>query len=424
MKALILKDLKIFLSSKVVWITGFILPIFLITLFTFVYGGVNPNKKPTPKTLNVAACDLDNTEISKKTLIQFKTIPNVIFESLDSGEALNLVRSGKRASILMIDNGFADSFLSGNNLPIELQYDEAKSFEIGLLQGALISKLNSLNSQMGQLSAQRLRHKMSKNLSADNKDSKNDFLKSYDKFVEDYARTVSNSNSSNSTTNAFGIEQLQLKPIISSDNNKTTLALVQAVAGTSILMLLFLLSGIGASILDEKQAGTLKRILCAPITPSHILLSKCISVNIISICQLLVMFLYANLVFGLPIFKVFPALIILIVLTSYACTSFGMLLASCAQSRQQIQGLSTFIILVMSCLGGSMMPLFFMPTFMQKIAVVSINYWAIEGFFDIFWRQLPLMSTNFLSKLSVLFIIGSVINFVALKLFQRNLFKD
>jgi len=52
----------------------------------------------------------------------------------------------------------------------------------------------------------------------------------------------------------------------------------------------------------------------------------------------------------------------------------------------------------MSCIGGSMIPLFAMPLFMQKISVFSVNYWGVQGFYDIFWRMLPLTDTNFFDK--------------------------
>ena len=49
------------------------------------------------------------------------------------------------------------------------------------------------------------------------------------------------------------------------------MGLVQSVAGTSVMMLLFSVAGIGGSLLDEKQDGMLKKLLCSPISPNHIL---------------------------------------------------------------------------------------------------------------------------------------------------------
>ena len=68
-----------------------------------------------------------------------------------------------------------------------------------------------------------------------------------------------------------------------------------------------------------------------------------------------------------------------------------------------------------------MMPLVFMPEIMHKLAVVSVNYWAIEGFFDIFWRQLPL--SEIYPKMLVLMGIGIVLTSISVISFKRNLLK-
>jgi len=68
-----------------------------------------------------------------------------------------------------------------------------------------------------------------------------------------------------------------------------------------------------------------------------------------------------------------------------------------------------------------MIPLFAMPPIMQKIAVVSVNYWGIQGFYDIFARNLSLM--ELLPRITVLLGIGLVMSIISLRLFKNNLFK-
>jgi len=200
-------------------------------------------------------------------------------------------------------------------------------------------------------------------------------------------------------------------------------SLVHAVAGTSVFMLLFSVAGIGGGLLDEKQEGILKKLLSSPIPPDYILYGKLVFANIISIIQLIIMFVYGWLVFGLDIMHHLPALILMIFATAFACSGFGVVLASFAKTRQQVQGFSNIIVLVMSGLGGSMIPLFVMPEIMQKIAVFSVNYWGIQGIYDIFWKLVPLSDSTFLSRVFVLIGIGTLMNFIALLMFRRNILK-
>lgn len=200
-------------------------------------------------------------------------------------------------------------------------------------------------------------------------------------------------------------------------------SLVHAVAGTSVMMLLFSVAGIGGSLCDEKQEGMLKKFLCSPIPPNHILYGKLVYANIISIIQLIIMFVYAWLVFGLDIIHYLPSLLFMIFATAYACSGFGVLLASFAKTRRQVQGYSTIIVMVMSAVGGSMIPIFIMPEIMQKVAVFTVNYWGIQGIYDIFLKLLPITDITFLSRVFVLLGIGSFLNFIALMMFKKNILK-
>jgi len=201
----------------------------------------------------------------------------------------------------------------------------------------------------------------------------------------------------------------------------SNLGLVQAVAGTAIMMLLFSIAELGTSILEEKETGTLDRLLYSPLNSTAILTGKILFALFTSWFQLTVMFLFSWLALGLDIFINVPALILMIIATGFAVSSFGIFLASISKTRKQAQSLSTLVILIMSALGGSMIPLFSLPDIMQKIAVVTVNYWAIQGFYDIFWRTLPLV--EILPRILVLIGIGGVITFFSVVLFKKNVLK-
>jgi ABC-type Na+ efflux pump permease subunit len=203
------------------------------------------------------------------------------------------------------------------------------------------------------------------------------------------------------------------------EKNSRNLGLIQAVAGTAILMLLFSVAGIGTSILEEKENGTISRLLFSPVSLRTILFSKMLFALFIAVLQLSVMFLFSWIFLDLDISLNLEALLLMILSTSFAVSSLGIFLAAIAKSRQQALSLSTLIILVMSALGGSMIPLFIMPDIMSDIAVVSVNFWSIQGFYDIFWRQLPL--SEILPRIFMLTGFGLVFSFFSVRLFSKNI---
>jgi ABC-2 type transport system permease protein len=69
-----------------------------------------------------------------------------------------------------------------------------------------------------------------------------------------------------------------------------------------------------------------------------------------------------------------------------------MLLAAACRTRRQAQTIANTVILVLSALGGSMVPRFFMPEALKAAGWLTPNTWALEAYSGIFWRGEPLSS--------------------------------
>ena len=404
MLKLAIKDLKLFFADKWAMIITFALPIALTTLMVFAFGGAG-QQKSEPKTLVVA--DNDKSDASKNVIAQLDSSKEFEVMQKSSDEAENLVKKGKEEAVLIFHKGFGDSLNAGNNPLIEFKYDAAKEVEVRILQGALTGKL------MGIIGKKSMTKNMFVKIDAE--------YPNLDSAMREKIHAQISKSFSSDETNKQSESFLKATPLVSEKENSPML--VQSVAGMAIMMLLFSVAVMGASLLDEKREGTLKKLLYSPMPSNSILYGKMLYVNLISIFQLVIMFIFANLAFGLDIFSHLPSLLLMIIATAFACSSFGILLASFAKSSQQVSGMSTLIILVMSCIGGSMLPTFFMPAFMQKISIFSVNYWGIQGFYDIFWRMLPLTDTTFLSRIFVLLLMGTIMNFIALQIFKKNILK-
>ena len=108
--------------------------------------------------------------------------------------------------------------------------------------------------------------------------------------------------------------------------------------------------------------------------------------------QLCVMFLWGALVFKLDLFHHIPGFLMMAVTTTFCTAAFGLLLASFCRTRAQLAAISTLVVLTISALGGSMFPRFLMPEKLQKAGLVLFNSWALDGFTNVFWRDMPLSS--------------------------------
>ena len=392
------KDLMLFFHDQRTVILTFLLPLILISLFAFAYGGIGEfDGRSEPVRLLIA--DLDKTVSSQEIISSIDSLKDIRLVISDSVKAEELVIKGNYACALIIYKGFQDSLVAGNTSPVEIVYDRSREMEIAVLQENLIS---TLMASTGKIVV---------------KNRIENYLKGQFPYID---KNITDNIARNATDNNDNMPVIKWTSVVG-EKNDTKLGLIQAVAGTAILMLLFSVSGVGTSILEEKENGTINRLLYSPLKGSTILYSKMLFAFFISILQLTTMFIFAWLVFNMDLSVNIPGLILMITATSFAVSSLGIFLAAVAKTRQQAQNLSTIIILVMSAIGGSMIPLFIMPAVLQKIALLSVNYWGIQGFYDLFWRVLPLK--EILPKILILMGIGLIMTLASIQLFKRRIMK-
>ena len=160
-------------------------------------------------------------------------------------------------------------------------------------------------------------------------------------------------------------------------------------AGVGVMFLLFSVSGVSGTLLDEVDSGTLDRVLSTRVGMGGLLLGKWMFLALMGVLQLTVMFLWGRIAFGLDLFSHLPGFFVMTVVTAGAAAGFGLMLATLARTRAQLSGMSTILILTMSALGGSMFPRFLMSETMQTFGLVTFNAWALDGYLKVFWRDAP-----------------------------------
>lgn len=157
------------------------------------------------------------------------------------------------------------------------------------------------------------------------------------------------------------------------------------VGGWAIMFLLFAVSGSSAAFFDEKNAGLFQRLLSAPVTRAQLLWSRFLYGVVLGLVQLTALFAAGRLLYGIDVFGHLGNLLVVCAFAAAACASFGMFIAAVAPNAQAANGLSTFVVMVMSATGGAWYPMSLMPEFMQKIGKLTVVYWSMEGFAQVLW---------------------------------------
>jgi ABC-type multidrug transport system permease subunit len=176
-------------------------------------------------------------------------------------------------------------------------------------------------------------------------------------------------------------------------------------AGIAVLFLLFSSTGNAATLLEESESGTLDRIMVGKAKIFHIIFGKWLGIFFMGIVQISVMFLWADLVFQIQLWKHWDGFSLMTCCTSAATASLAILMATICRSRAQLNAISVVLILSMSAMGGSMIPRFAMSDRMKEIGQWTFNAWALDGYQKVFWYQAPIPSL----MIEVTVLIGSAL---------------
>ncbi len=199
--------------------------------------------------------------------------------------------------------------------------------------------------------------------------------------------------------------------------NKVNPIIAFYAAGVGVMFMLFTASGAGGALLDEAESGTLDRVLSSRVTMTSLLAGKHAYIALLGCAQLLIMFIWGQVVFKLDLLHHIPGFIVMSVATALAAGGFGLVLATLSKTRAQLGSLSTLLVLSMSALGGSMFPRFLMPEGMQRFGLLTFNAWALDGFTKVFWRDEPI--SHLWPQVSVLLVAAVVFFLIAHQLARR-----
>ena len=103
---------------------------------------------------------------------------------------------------------------------------------------------------------------------------------------------------------------------------------------------------------------------------------------------LAVVFGFARVVFGVKIEGSFAGFVGVCAAFAIMTATFGLLVAVLGKTPEGTRGIAILVTLVLVMLGGSWVPTFIFPQWLQKVTVAIPTRWAVDGLDGMVWRGL------------------------------------
>lgn len=193
----------------------------------------------------------------------------------------------------------------------------------------------------------------------------------------------------------------------------------QNVPGFSIMfVLLAVIFGTSMGLHDERDWGTLPRLLVAPVGFTWMLLGKLGARFVIGVAQMLVLFAWGHWMFNVSLGSSYVAFFALSIAVVFATVAIGLVVAGLARTREQTQPLSLAFVMVLSAMGGLWWPKSIEPQWMREVSPIAFTSWAMRGMNDLVLRNRGLDAM--VMPVGALLGYGLVALLIGLKLFRSR----
>jgi ABC-2 type transport system permease protein len=358
-------------------------PLIVAIFFGMLFSGPGEGRSP----LRIALVDEDGTDGSRAFAAQLATDPGLSLLALPRAEADGLVRQGKLTAAVVLKPGFGAATgrpFFGSPPPAEVLVDPSRKAEAGLLEG-LLARAAALNLQRIFADREAMKTMISQARSGlllapmagdrEGAAATDRFLGELQQFLEKAPK------SSGGGFSPIAVTTTPLAATRSGPRNSFEFSFPQGL----IWGILGCAATFGVGLVAERNAGTLVRLLIAPLSRTQVLLGKAVA------CFLAILAVEALVLgVGALAFGVRPENPRLLVLASLAVAiafvGLMMLISTLGQTERSASGAGWAILLVMSMLGGGMVPLFVMPPWMSTASNASPVKWAVLALEGALWR--------------------------------------
>lgn len=187
----------------------------------------------------------------------------------------------------------------------------------------------------------------------------------------------------------------------------------------TVMFIFFIVGTESASLLREREVGTLRRLLAAPLPRWTVIAGKMLAYGLLVCLQVVILFTLGNLAFDITLGRDPLALVVITITVAFVAVALGMLVAAFAKTSGQADNIGMVLAFVMAGIGGAFPlwpPLFRSAGFIGILSKFTPHAHALEGYYSVMAENATL--TQILPQLGFLWLMGLVFFLIAVWRFR------
>ena len=350
-RALVRKDLVLYLASRRALVMGLLAPIVIAAFFGYLFD----TQRARPSRIPVAITDLDGSTLSKQLVAALKADASITLTELPEAAAAQAVVEGQQRAAIVLPAGLGAAapgalFGAVARPEIVLRHDPSQSMVLPVVNGLLAQHLMAA---VGQATF---------------------------------------GGGAASPAGGFNLPFTTKEIAATGRTGQGYNSFAHSFAGMGVQFILFLGIEFGVGLLLMRRQGLWQRLRAAPISRSLLLGSRIASAAIIAFGLLMAIFAAAMLLFGVRIQGSVVGFVGIGIAFALLTASFGLLIAALGKTPEATRSLAIFATLVMVMLGGAWVPSFLFPAWLQTVSLAVPTRWAVDGLDAMTWRGLGLQA--------------------------------
>lgn len=349
-------------KGALIWLI--VMPIVWTSLIGSMSGGSTKEVVP----ISVINYDLGSYGAKFEELLMKEDVIELI--SSESEEKLRLLIKDTKISVgIVIPSDFTDNLLSKKTSQVSLiKSDRSSSYFIEEVI-ASIAKRISIDAQAANFAIEKLAY--------------------FGYVPEDYRLELWER--AFQISDSFFVPEPSIKVdyrVLSVEENKQSLITGMQLSSPGFAVM-FVMMGVffaGAVIVQERRAGTLARLITTPTGKFTIISGNMLGFFLLGLIQFSVLIAFGQIVLNVNWGRSPLGVLLVVLAFTLAVTGLGTLLSVFVRTSAQASAFAVLLSMVTSMIGGSWWPIEIAPSFMQKIARITPQYWAVNAFNNLITR--------------------------------------